>query len=75
MNPRLPFDDAQPTHTVTTQVRCSGCPATARITKTYTRRSRWPDLPIGWAWCGETPNGEPKLWCAQCFYERRHEQR
>jgi hypothetical protein len=80
MNGRLLFDDGHwierrhvstPRHTVTARARCSGCSATALLTSS--RRSKWPELPAGWFWCGEMPSGEPRLWCSQCSYERRYD--
>jgi hypothetical protein len=80
MNGRLQFDDgdsidatgfSMPTHTITARARCSGCPTTALLTSR--RRSKWPELPAGWCWCGEAEDGEPRLWCSQCSYERRYD--
>jgi hypothetical protein len=72
MNGRLQFDTdnatqanvGTPEHVVTSRARCSGCPATALLTSS--RRGKWPELPAGWCWCGETKDGEPRLWCSQC---------
>ena len=78
--PRLSFEneaanDADhahtPTHTVTARARCSGCPTSALLTTT--RRGKWPELPAGWSWCGETTDGEPLLWCGLCTYQRRYD--
>jgi hypothetical protein len=78
MNERPQFEDhvgpAQrrtPTHTVTARARCSGCPTTALLTTIQARLGKWPELPAGWSWCGETADGEAALWCGQCTFERR----
>lgn len=84
MNGRLQFNQGEPieatsvsvpTHTVTARARCNDCPTTALLTTTHARLGKWPELPVGWSWCGELPNGEPMLWCGQCSYEKRFDKR